>query len=125
MTPTKYDTARIQLLSITALQLYRDTNDIDSVSFFMQEIALFLNRYSELAEEARQYFNDKPISNDAEQLLVVLIIFNGIDNLINNNSNDLYNLALALVDDIDVSKEFTLEMRKHIVREIYLRNEEN
>ena len=114
MTPTKYDTARIQLLSITALQLYRDTNDIDSVSFFMQEIALFLNRYSELAEEARQYFNDKPISNDAEQLLVVLIIFNGIDNLINNNSNDLYNLALALVDDIDVSKEFTLEMRKHI-----------
>ena len=125
MTPTKYDTARIQLLSITALQLYRDTNDIDSVSFFMQEIALFLNRYSELAEEARQYFNDKPISNDAEQLLVVLIIFNGIDNLINNNSNDLYNLALALVDGIDVSKEFTLEMRKHIVREIYLRNEEN
>ena len=123
MMPTKYETERIQLITIMAYNIFDGT--VESVEFAMRDLAIFHKTYEEAMQEASESIKhlDDPVSKEIDELRLPALGFNGLHLLLEENESMIFDIANSLIKDIDIEKEFSQEIRTHVLQEMMLRSE--
>ena len=119
--PSQYEIERIQLITVVMYGVFDGTRE--SVSYLMRDVAMFYEVYSDVMEDAEQVvICGKDSDSEAiNALAMVALGFKGLDQIINSNDAKLYEVAKAVIDSIDIEKEFSEKMRKHVMNEMQLR----
>lgn len=120
--PTQYEIERIQLIALSAINIYDGTKE--SVEWAMSDIAMFYENYPEAMEKATQYLisDEKSDSKEIELLVPIALCFRGLDLILTSGDTMLYDLAIAVLESVDIEKEFSKEMRVHVLQEVALRS---
>lgn len=108
--PTQYEIDRIQLIALSAYNIYNGTEE--SINWAMRDIAMFYKNYPEAMEKATQCImtEEKPKDKEINALMIVALCFRGLDLLITSGETMVYDLAKAMIADIDIEKEFSKEI---------------
>jgi len=120
--PCKYEVDRITLIIHSMYGLFDGTRE--SIGFLMHDVAMFYQVYEEAIEEARKHLagGTEPTNEIIDGLMMVLLGFEGMDRLLSDGDDMVYNLAKSLLDQMDISKEYSDQMRQHVLTEMQLRS---